>query len=333
MHSNTRRRVAGALGAVTALAGAGLPHAVFAQTVIDSVRLVTGFPPGGTSDLICRRVADRLKGAYARNAVVDNKTGAGGQLAVEQMRIAPSDGSVILQTPASMLMIYPHIYRKLNYSVFEDITPVSLGCTFAFGLCVGPLVPASVRTVPEFVAWCKANPDKANFGSPAAGSVPHFTVSALLEKATGVEIKHVAFRGTQPAILDMLGGQIAAVSGPEGEFLQHVKAGKARLLATSGAERSRFTPETPTYAEQGYRDVVTREWFGFFLPGKPTQEVVQRTNAALRTALSAPEVVDGLAVMALEAQSSSPAELDRMLRADHARWGGIVKSIGFSADS
>lgn len=333
MDSTSRRRVLGALAAGSALGAAGLPRIAGAQAALDSVRIVTGFPPGGTSDLLCRRVADRLKGSYARSAVVDNKAGAGGQLAIEQMKIAPSDGSVILQTPASMLMIYPHIYRKLNYNAFEDVTPASLGCTFAFGLGVGPMVPSSVRTVPEFVAWCKANPDKANFGSPAAGSVPHFLMSALLEKATGVEIKHVPFRGTQPAILDMIGGNLAAVSGPEGEFFQHVKAGKARLLATSGPERSKFAPDVPTYAEQGYKDVVAREWFGFFLPGKPASDVLARANAALRAALASQDVIDGLAVMGLDAQSSSPAELAAMLKADHARWGPIVKSIGFTADS
>jgi len=328
MNSNARRRLLGA-----ALGALGLPGRARAQAPIDSVRIVTGFPPGGTSDLICRRVADRLRGSYARASVVDNKPGAGGQLAIEQMKIAPADGSVILQTPASMLMIYPHIYRKLNYNPFEDVTPVSLGCTFAFGLGVGPQVPASVRNVPDFVAWCKANPDKANFGSPAAGSVPHFLLSAMLEKATGVEIKHIPFRGSQAAILDMIGGQIAAVSAPEGEFLQHVKAGKVRLLATSGQQRSRFAPDVPTYVEQGYRDVAAREWFGFFLPGKPSAEVLQRTNAALRTALASLEVVEGLAIMALEAQSSSPGELANMLKADYERWGPIVKSIGFTADS
>ncbi len=316
-----------------AAATAALPGALRAQApAFDTVRVVTGFPPGGTSDTICRRVADRLRGNYAKNAVVENRTGAGGQVAIDLMRAAPRDGSVILQTPASMLMIYPHIYRKLAYNPFEDVSPASLGCWFEFGFAVGPMVPASVRTLADFIAWCKANPAQANFGSPAAGSVPHF-IGALLERASGVPIKHIAFRGTQPAILDMIGGKIAAVSGPVGEFTQHVAAGKCRLIATSAAQRSRFAPDVPTYAEQGYKDLVFREWFGFFLPGKPAPEVVTRANAALRTALAAPEVVEGLAVMGLEAASSTPEELRTMLKADYDRWGPIVKTIGFTADS
>lgn len=326
------RRGALRLAAGTA-AAAALPAALRAQApAIDTVRVVTGFPPGGTSDTICRRVADRLRGSYAKNAVVENRTGAGGQVAIDLMRAAPRDGSVILQTPASMLMIYPHIYKKLSYNPFEDVTPVSLGCTFEFGFAVGPMVPASVRSIADFIAWCKANPAQANFGSPAAGSVPHF-IGALLERASGVGIKHVAFRGTQPAILDMIGGQIAAVSGPVGEFTQHVAAGKCRLIATSAAQRSRFAPDVPTYAEQGYKDLVFREWFGFFLPGKPAADVVTRANAALRAALAAPEVIEGLATMGLEAASSTPEELRAQLKADYDRWGPIVKTIGFTADS
>jgi tripartite-type tricarboxylate transporter receptor subunit TctC len=333
-----RRDALRAAGA--ALAAAALPATAGAQATagapvnppFDTVRLVTGFAPGGTSDTLCRRVADRLRGSYARTAVVENRTGAGGQVAIDLMRAAPRDGSVILQTPASMLMIYPHIYRKLPYNPFEDISPVSLACRFEFGFAVGPMVPASVRTVADFLAWAKANPAQANYGSPAAGSVPHF-IGALLERAGGVELKHVAFRGTQPAILDMIGGQIAAVSGPVGEFTQHVAAGKCRLIATSSAQRSRFAPDVPTFAEQGLRDLVFREWFGFFLPGKPAPEVLARANAALREALAAREVIDGLAMMGLEATSSTPDELRTQLRNDHDRWGPIVKTIGFTADS
>ena len=327
-----RRRVVATIGA--ALGASALPAALRAQPApaIETVRVVTGFPPGGTSDTICRRVAEKLKGTYARNAVVENRTGAGGQVAIDLMRAAPRDGTTILQTPMSMLGIYPHIYRKLAYDPVNDLTPASLGCNFDFGFAVGPMVPASVRNVPDFIAWCKANPDKANFGSPAAGSVPHF-IGALLGIETKTDIKHIAFRGTQPAILDMIGGQIAAVSGPVGEFTQHVAAGKCRLLATSAEKRSRFAPDTPTYAEQGFKDLVFREWFGFFLPGKPEPAVVQRANVALRAALSDKETVDGLATMGLEAASSTPEELAALLTADTERRGPLVKRIGFTADS
>ncbi len=305
---------------------------VFAQAVLDNVKIITGFPPGGTSDTICRRVAAKLTPAYARSAVVENRTGAGGQIAIQGLKTMAPDGSTLLQTPMSMLGIYPHIYKKLAYDPVADLSPVTLGCTFDFGFAVGPAVPATVKSLPDFLAWCKANPDKANFGSPAAGSVPHF-IGALLGRNASVDLKHVPYRGTQPAILDMIGGQVQAVSGPIGEFTQHVAAGKCRLLAASGNTRSKFAPDTATMVEQGLRDMNFSEWFGFYLPGKAAADVVQRANIALRTALADKETVDGLALMGLEARSSTPAELAAMLKADTERWGPIVKTIGFTADS
>ncbi len=304
----------------------------WAQAQIESLKIVTGFPPGGTSDSICRRVAEKMVPGYAKSAVVENKTGAGGQIAIQFAKTAPADGTVLLQTPMSMLGIYPHIYKKLSYDPLNDVMPVSLGCTFDFGFAVGPLVPASVKTVPEFLNWCKANPGLANFGSPAAGSVPHF-IGVLMGRAADVDLRHVAFRGTQPAILDMIGGQIAAVSGPIGEFTQHVAAGKCRLLGATGAKRSQFAPQTATFAEQGMKDFVYSEWFGFFVPAKTPADSIQRLNAALRVALAAPETVNGLAVMGLEAQSSSAAELAARLKADTERWAPLVKTIGFTAEA
>jgi tripartite-type tricarboxylate transporter receptor subunit TctC len=303
----------------------------WAQAQVESIKIVTGFPPGGTSDTICRRVAEKLAPGYARAAFVENKTGAGGQIAVQTVKAATPDGNTVLQTPMSMLGIYPHIYRKLNYDPFNDVIPVSLGCTFDFGFAVGPMVPGEVRTIQDFVAWCRSNPDKANFGSPAAGSTPHF-IGALLGKWANTELRHVAFRGTQPAILDMIGGQIAAVSGPIGEFTQHVAAGKCRLLAASGAKRSPFAPQAATFVEQGLRDFVYDEWFGFFVPARTPNDVIGRLNTAIRAALAAPDTVNGLAAMGLEAQSSTPTELAQRLRRDHDRWGPLVKQIGFTAE-
>ena len=303
-----------------------------AQAALDNVKIITGFPPGGTSDTICRRVAAKMAPGYGRSVVVENRTGAGGQIAIQAVRTMAPDGATILQTPMSMLGIYPHIYRRLPYDPVADLTPVTLGCTFDFGFAVGPAVPASVRTLPEFLAWCKANPAQANFGSPAAGSVPHF-IGVLLGRSAGIELKHVPYRGTQPAILEMIGGQIQAVSGPIGEFTQHVAAGKCRLLAATGATRSRFAPDTPTLMEQGLRDMSFSEWFGFYLPARASAEVVQRANAALRAALADKETVDGLALMGLEAKSSTPAELAALLKADTEKWRPIVKSIGFTAES
>lgn len=325
-----RRHLLQATGATALLASLG--QRAFAQAGLDTATIVTGFAAGGTSDTTCRRIAQRMQPDYAKAVVVENRTGAGGQIAVSYVKGRPADGATILQTPTSMLTIYPHIYRKLPYDPVADLTPVSLACVFDFGFAVGPSVPANIRTVPEFLAWAKSNPNGANFGSPAAGSTPHF-IGALLGRQAGVELKHAAYRGTQPAMLDLLGGNISAVSGPVGDIIQHLSTGKVRILGVSGAKRSRFAPDVPTFGEQGIANMAHSEWFAFLLPAKASAEVVGRLNAAMKAALAQKDVIDGLAGFGLEAMSSSPAELADLLKRDTSKWGPIVKQVGFTAEN
>ena len=326
----TRRHLLQTTGASALLAGIG-QHS-FAQSGIDTTKIAVGFAAGGTSDTCARRVASKLTPGYANAAVVENRTGAGGQIAVTYVKGQPADGTTILQTPTSILTIYPHIYKKLPYDPPVDLTPVSIACVFDFGFAVGPAVPVTVKSVPEFLEWAKANPAGANFGSPAAGSTPHF-IGALLGKNAGVELKHAAYRGTQPAMLDLLGGNVAAVSGPIGDITQHLPTGKVRILGVSGAKRSRFAPDVPTFGEQGIKDMAHSEWFAFLLPAKASPEVVARANAAMKTALAQKDVIDGLATFGLEAMSSTPAELTERIKKDTAKWAPIVKQVGFTAEN
>ncbi|MDQ0083737.1 Tripartite-type tricarboxylate transporter, receptor component TctC [Variovorax sp. YR634] len=328
--SFTRRQILQTTSASALMASLG--QNVFAQAMnIETATIVTGFAAGGTSDTTCRRLATRLSPEYAKTVVVENRTGAGGQIAVSYVKSRPADGSTILQTPTSILTIYPHIYKKLPYDPMVDITPVSLACIFDFGFAVGPAVPASVKSVPEFLAWAKANPAGANFGSPAAGSTPHF-IGALLGQKGGVELKHAAYRGTQPAMLDLLGSNISAVSGPIGDITQHLLSGKVRILGVSGSKRSRFAPDVPTFGEQGIKDMAHSEWFAFFLPAKASPELVAKLNTAMKNALAQKDVIDGLGTFGLEAMSSTPAELTELLKKDTAKWAPIVKEVGFTAE-
>ncbi len=229
--------------------------------------MLCGYPAGGTTDAVSRRVAEKLQSnGYAKVALVDNKAGASGRIAIEELKRSPADGSVMLLTPASAISLFPHIYTKLNYRM-EDVTPVSTACRIAFGFGVGPAVPASVKNLKDYLAWAKANPGQANYGSPGAGSPPHF-LGALLGKEAGVDLRHVPYRGSAPGIQDLLGGQVPAMSSPIGDYLPYLKDGRLRLLATSGQTRSRFAPDVPTYAEQGFKDLVMSEYYEFFLPGK-----------------------------------------------------------------
>lgn len=327
--SISRRDALQSAGAAALLSAIG--QRAWAQGQFETARIITGFAAGGTSDTICRRIASRLQGEYARSAVVENRTGAGGQIAVQFVKGAAPDGSTILQTPTSILTVYPHIYKKLPYDPAADLTPVTVGCIFDFGFAVGPAVPSSVKNVPDFLAWAKANPLGANFGSPAAGSTPHF-LGALIGRSAGVDLKHAAYRGTQPAMLDLLGGNISAVSGPIGDITQHLPTGRVRILATSGTQRNRFAPDVPTLAEQGLKDLAHSEWFAFFLPAKASPDVVARLNSGIRAALTQKDVIEGLNSFGLEPMSSTPAELAELIRKDTAKWAPIVKQVGFTAE-
>lgn len=327
MNRSRRHLVQGGAAALV-LASFGRPG--WAQPM-EASKIIVGFAPGGTIDLVGRRAAEKLQPGYSRSVIVENRTGAGGQIAAQTVKASPPDGATILLTPASPLGLHPYTYKKLPYDPVNDFTPVSGAAMFDYALAVGPLVPASVATVPEFLSWCKANAAQANFGSAGAGSAAHF-IGAALGKAGGADLRHVAFRGSQPALLDMIGGQIAAVVGPTGEFMPNVTAGKIRLLATSGRQRGRFTPNTPTLVEQGFKDLGYTGWFGFYLPAKAPTEVVQRLNADIRAALASQDVIDSLAAAYMEPMPTSPAQLAATLKTETEFWARLIKLVGFTPE-
>lgn len=300
------------------------------DTMPDVARIVSGFPAGGTADALARRVGDRMRGHYAGAVLVDNKPGAGGQIGILNLRESPADGTSLLITPSSMLSIYPYTYPKLRYTL-DDVAPVSLGAMFDHGLAVGPGVPESVRTLADFLAWLQANPKSANYGSPGAGSMPHM-VGVLLGQFTKIDMRHIAYRGTVPGVQDLLGGQIPAFWGPIGDYLQHSKGGRLRVLAIAGAKRSPFLPQVPTLTELGHPLQVS-EWYGFFLPGKASPETIKRASQALQVALVQPEVVDYGKQYGLEVKPSTAAQLAQMLKADADQWRGLIKQTGFTAES
>ena len=238
----------------------------------------------------------------------------------------------MLLTPASMLTIYPHTYPKLTYKV-DDVAPVSVALYTAHGFGVGPLVPATVKNLRDFLDWAKANPNLANYGTPGAGSMPHL-VAALLEKASGVAMKQIPYRGSGPGIAELLGGQIAAFTSPLGDYLPHLASGRLRLLAVTGPARSKFAPDTPTYSEQGFTELTMREWYGLFMPARTPAAITQRANAAVRAALALKDVIDFGVPLGLEATGSpSPEDFARVFKADAELWGSYVRRIGFTAES
>ena len=301
---------------------------------IETPRFYFGFPAGSAGDILTRRVAERVGGsAYARNAaVVENKPGAGGRIALDTLKAAPPDGSQLTMTPFACTAVYPHVYTKLGYDPNRDFAPVSMSAIIHHGLAVGPLVPTSVTDVKSFLAWAKANPDKANYGSPGAGSTPHF-LGALLGLANNVDLKHVPYRGSVPGVTDVVGGQIAAMVTPSGDFMANHKAGKLRLIATTGKARNPFSTDVATFAEQGFGDLTVEEWYGFFAPARTPAAVVNAASQAIQQALSDKAMADSLGLFAMLARGSTPDELARAQRDEFERWGPIVKRIGFTAES
>lgn len=317
-------------GAAASLLGlTHLPN--FAQTRLENLRIIVGFPTGGTTDAFSRRIAEKLRGTYANNVIVDNKPGAGGQIGVTTLKSAPADGAHILYTPASMLTIYPHSYSRLNYAQ-SDVTPIGIGHSTDHAFVVGPAVPESVKNINDFVAWAKANPGKATIGNPAAGSMPHL-LAGRLGMLGGFQITNVPFAGSGPAIPQVLGGQLAGMSSPLGDWVQHQKGGKIRILATSGPDRSLFTPDVPTYREQGFGELMVREWFGFFAPAGVSEAIRQNLNTALRLAMNQQDIRDFIVPLAANLEASTTAEHARRLSEDSQMAGRLVAALGFRADS
>jgi tripartite-type tricarboxylate transporter receptor subunit TctC len=279
-------------------------------------------------------VAEKFGGtSYSKNAgVIDSRPGAGGQIALNVLKPAPADGSVLAMTPFSAISLYPHIFKALQYKPFEDFTPVGTASMIHHGLAVGPMVPASVKNVKDFLAWAKANPGQASYGSPAAGSTPHF-IGALLGLNTNTDLKHVPYRGSVPGVTDVVGGQIAAMVTPHGDFIANHKAGKMRILATSGKTRSPFVPEVATFAEQGFPELTVEEWFGFYAPAKTPANVVAAANAAINAAVKDKAVTDAFTVVGLIPFAGTVAEQLKSSQVEFERWGPLIKRIGFTAES
>jgi tripartite-type tricarboxylate transporter receptor subunit TctC len=329
------RRVFTKASMVAAITAALYPSA-FAQSAMpfEQIKVLYGFPPGSAGDICARRVADKFGGSgYTKNnGVIDSKPGAGGQIALNLLKTAPADGSVIAMTPFSAISLYPHIFKNLQYKPFEDFQPISTSSMIHHGLAVGPMVPATVKTVKEFLAWAKANPGQASYGSPAAGSTPHF-IGALLGLNTNTDLKHVPYRGSVPGVTDVVGGQIAAMVTPHGDFIANHKAGKMRIIATSGKTRSPFVPDVATFAEQGFPELTVEEWFGFYAPAKTPANVIAAANAAINAAVKDKAVIDAFTIVGLIPFAGTAADQLKSSQVEFERWGSLIKRIGFTADA
>jgi len=330
MNDHDRKLTRRDAGLLLGAAMAGWAGPLRAQTAA-MPRILVGFPAGGSTDVIARRLSEAWRGRLAEAVLVEQRVGAGGRLAVAALKDAPPDGGTMLLSPSSMFTIYPHVYRRLAYKADSDALAVSPICNATCGFGVGPMVPASVKTLGDFVAWAKAHPEQSSYASPAAGAMPHF-LGDQFKRAAGITLAHVPYRGAAPGLQDLMGGQIASGCFILGDFLPHLASGRLRILGVTDHERSRFTPEVPTFAEQGFKGIVGVESYGLFLPSKTPTAVVDKVFDLIRVALREKQVVDGLAKLGFEPLAMAPADYARRLAAERTQWGPIVQASGFSSD-
>jgi tripartite-type tricarboxylate transporter receptor subunit TctC len=301
-----------------------------AQTLKRTAHLIVGFPAGGGTDLIARILADRLRGTYAAAVIVENKPGGAARVAVEYVKNAEADGGTILLTPDFPLTVYPHSFKTLSYDPIRDLVPVAPASRSTLTFVIGPTVPERVATLADFVAWCRANPDKAIFATTSAGGTPHF-VGVMLATEAHVTLTPVHYRGGAPALQDVVGGHVSASVNPIGETLPFATSGTIRILAVTSAERSKFLPNVPTMRESGY-NVVIASWLGTFVPARTPPEIVQALNAAIGAAVMSPAMIESLARIGNEPKYELPDRFAATLRMDMERWGPVVKASGFVAE-
>jgi len=304
---------------------------IFAQSQVDQLKVLCGFPAGSIPDLVARQIAANLAGNYVRGCIVENRPGAAGQLAIGALKSGPADGSVLLVAPGAVATIYPSIYSKLTYDPATDLAPVWAAVEAVLALAVGPAVPAQVNNVAGLIEWMAANPQQANIGSPGVGTPPHL-LEAMLFRSADAKWTHVPYAGGPAAINDLLGGRIAAVALPEGILRAHHDAGKIRIISTSGMKRSVYLPGVPTFAEQGFDKVVMTDWFGLFLPGATRPEVVDAAALGIAKAVSRKEFGSALATSGMSVTSFSPAEVKTRIAAERRQWEVAVRENGIHAD-
>lgn len=310
------------------LAAALLSATALARAQTSPVRIVVGFPPGGSADVTARVIAEKMQASLGTTVIVENKPGAGGRIAAQAVKEAAPDGQTLMLVPFAVMVVQPAVFRSIKYDTVADFTAVGSVVTFPLALAVGPATPA--RNMKELVDWLRANPAQANYGSPAAGSMPHFLGEMLAAKAQ-VKLTHVPFQGGAPLMNNLLGGQVPIGFDTPAEFAENHRAGKLRILALSGAQRSARFPDVPTFREQGI-DIDASAWFGLFGPAGMPKAAVARLEAALQSALKQPDVVERLDKLGLSAAPSSAEDMAKRLAADKASWVPIIRQSGVQFD-
>ncbi len=292
------------------------------------VKLVVGFAPGGSSDTVARILAPRIAEGLKQSVVVDNRPGAGGNIASEFLIKAPADGYTIMLGTIGSLAVNQHLNR-LTYNPATDTAALSLAVTFTNVLVVN--AASDIRTLDDYVRRAKVEQSKMSFGSSGIGSSGHLA-GELLKVAAGLNNQHVAYRGGAPAMNDLLGGVLPSIFSSPTDALQFIQTGKLRPLAVTGSNRLEVLPQVPTVAESGYSGFEATNWYAFVAPPRTPPDVVRRLHAAIVAALSDAGVVAQLRKLGLDPAPSSPDEATRFIRSEFDKWGAVVRKAGLKGE-
>ncbi len=291
------------------------------------LKILVGFPPGGSADVLARLVADALREDFSP-IVVDNKPGAGGRIALSMVKNAKPDGQTVIVLPSGPMVLFPHVYKKLDYDAVKDFTPVSQIARFQFGVVAGPA--SGAKSVAEMVAKARANPGASSYGTPGSGTLPHF-MGVLMEQSSGIQLNHVPFQGGAPANNALLGGHIDYKFDVVSETAELHHSGKARIIAVTGSKRDTQVPEVPTLREAGVNMEATA-WFAMYGPAGLSGEALARLEKAMMKIVRDPSLKDKLVKLGYEPIGSNSAELAAAQRADLARWEKPIKATGVQLD-
>ena len=292
------------------------------------VHVITPFAPGNTLDTALRIVGEKWKETSGQTLIIENKPGGAGFIAAQAAAAAPADGYTMLLGSSGILTVNPHTFAKLPYDPEKSFKPVTNFLGAALVLAAHPSVPAN--TLAEFVAWAKANPGKVSFASYTAGNSSHFA-GVILNKRAGIDMLHVPYNGTPPAVQSLIGGHVQAAFLPLLAIKPHLEAGKVKVFAVTSEKRSPLIPNVPTFTELGYPDLELYVWAALMVPAGTPDALVARLNADLTKALRSPEVVEKFRVMDFIPLPSTPDEFSAYMKKDSARWQEAVRLSGFKA--
>jgi tripartite-type tricarboxylate transporter receptor subunit TctC len=291
-----------------------------------TLRIIYGYPPGSVGDVLTRLVADGMRAPLGMNVIVENKPGAAGIVGTDAVKNAAPDGLTILLTPLAPMVAFPHSHGPaIRYDPFKDFEPVAHITNFELALLANAELPA--KNLAEFVALVKKDPKLGDYASAAAGSLPHY-LGVMFAKAAGLEMTHVPYKGSAPALQALISGEVKAGVFVLADALAQARAGKARVLAVAGAQRASNAPEVPTFKEQGY-NLEASGWYALFAPAGTPKDAIDRYAKAAVDAVRAPGMKQRLEQMGLDPTGLGPAELAKILRADYDKWGPVIKASGF----